>query len=61
MIFTLFGIGYDAECMMQDAGYRILDVECKIELNGMLSYPILSYPAKKNTISLKETKHIRSV
>ena len=44
----------------------MLDVGCRIELNGMLSYPILLYPilsftAKKIKISLKETKSSQSV
>ena len=41
---------------MLDVGCRMLDVGCRIELNRMLSYPILSYPAKHFKISFKRNE-----
>ena len=34
----------DVGCRMLDVGCRMLDVGCRIELNRMISYPILSNP-----------------
>ena len=37
----------DVGCRMLDVGCRMLDVGCRIELYPILSYSILSHPAKK--------------
>ena len=34
----------DPGCRMLNVVCKMLDVGCRIELNGMLSYPIQSYP-----------------